>query len=242
LICHFRGAKGGATMLAIWDTCWLRRRVIPLALLALILTGCSKPAVFHASDEGSGDRTVPFHAAGAPPDGPGASQDQQTSQDAENGVPFGNSAATLPAGTLLAVRLDKGLSSSKVDGGFSAILEAPVLVEGRTVVPRGTSVRGRVESARASEVKKDTGYLRLTLDSILITGKEVPVQTSSLFARGIAGEAPEASANSSGATEISPRIIQLTKGRRLTFRLTAAVSLRGNGPALKAENPPPSYE
>jgi len=172
------------------------------------------------------------------------SQDQHTGQDAENGMPFDNSAATLPAGTLLAVRLDKELSSSRADGGFSASIEAPVIVEGRTVVPRGTSVRGRVESARASEVRKDTGYLRLTLDSIVITGKAVPVQTSSLFARGIAEDASETPASSSTplSDQIHPRIIQLTKGRRLTFRLTAAASLRGNGPALKAENPPPSYE
>lgn len=227
----------------------LRRRVIPLALLTLALTGCSKPAVFHADDGRAGDPKVPFHQDGSAPDTPGDSHDRNPgrNQDADAGLPFDNSAAaSLPAGTLLTVRLENPLSSSKADvnAGFSAIIEVPIVVEGKTVVARGARVRGRVESARASEVQRDTGYLRLTLDSIDISGREVPLQTSSLFARGNAGVDPETSASSNHDPFVppSPRVVQLTKGRRLTFRLTSAVALHGASPSLNAGNPLPTTE
>ena len=69
-----------------------------------------------------------------------------------------------------------------------------------------------VESARASKVKRNRGYVRLTLDSIDLAGKDLPIQTSSLFARGI-------------APETDPSAVTLEKGRRLTFRLAESVSI-----------------
>ncbi|HET6180223.1 MAG TPA: hypothetical protein VFE61_25100 [Candidatus Sulfotelmatobacter sp.] len=77
---------------------------------------------------------------------------------------------------------------------------------------RGANVAGRVEAARVSKVKGNRAYLRLTLNSIDVAGKDLPVQTSSLFARGTAPDG-----------DVSARVITLEKGRRLTFRLAEPV-------------------
>jgi hypothetical protein len=68
------------------------------------------------------------------------------------------------------------------------------------------------------------------LDSITIKGKQWPIQTASLFARGAPGEARNLSlANGLGEAPyaIGPSTVRLKRGRRLTFRLTQAVSLGG---------------
>jgi hypothetical protein len=101
-------------------------------------------------------------------------------------------------------------------GTFEAFVDEPVMVEGNALVPRGASVAGRVESARASRVKHNHGYVRLTLDSIDVAGKDLPVQTSSLFARG---NAPNGDASLS--------VLTLEQGRRLTFRLAQPVYVTG---------------
>jgi hypothetical protein len=109
-----------------------------------------------------------------------------------------------------------------------------------------------VESARVSDVRRDAGYVRLTLESIQIDGKDVPLQTSSLFARGTAGDASAVhpSAGTADTSRIGqshpaqPRadqatIIRLKKGRRLTFRLTEALDL-GGGDDPGSSKPPVS--
>jgi hypothetical protein len=92
----------------------------------------------------------------------------------------------IPAGTELTIRLQSALSSanSHVGDSFPAVVDEPVIVAGRTVVPRGATVAGSVMEAKASGNLHDPGYLRVTLASIILSGKAVPVRTSSIFAKG----------------------------------------------------------
>jgi len=126
---------------------------------------------------------------------------------------------SLPAGTLLTVRLDHSLSSSNSDSAtsFTAEVDEPVLLNGKTVVPRGTRVQGHLEAARVSDVNHRTGYLRLSLDSINMEHQDFPIQTSSLFARA------RSTVSSSGSQhpESGSSVVRLKTGRRLTFRLTS---------------------
>jgi hypothetical protein len=96
------------------------------------------------------------------------------------------SSVTIPAGTVLAVRLQSTVSSATANPGetFEAVLDQPLVVNGQTVADKGAGVTGRVVEAKSSGRIHDSGYLRLTLASIEINGKNVPVQTSSLFAKG----------------------------------------------------------
>jgi hypothetical protein len=163
-----------------------------------------------------------------------ASQKPGKDVDANHAPPFTSPpmSPSLPAGTLLTVRLQNSLSSLTIRAGeiFSAVVDEPVVIDGNILVGRGTSVSGRVESAQTSPPTRNSASLRLILDSITIKGKPWPLQTASLFARGAPGEThhlPVASGLGEAPYSVGPTTVRLKKGRRLTFRLTQAVSLGG---------------
>ena len=52
------------------------------------------------------------------------------------------------------------------------------------IIPKGANATGRIVAAKSSGRLHDPGYLRLALDSVTVNGKDVPVQTSSIFAKG----------------------------------------------------------
>jgi hypothetical protein len=85
----------------------------------------------------------------------------------------------VPAGTALHVRLKEGVSASKSDPGteFSATLSDPVVVNGKTVLPQGANVIGRVVDAKESGRVKGRASLSLVLTSVSHNGKSVPVET-----------------------------------------------------------------
>jgi hypothetical protein len=195
----------------------LSRALIPTILFIFLLSfGCSRPTPNLPSEGASQTSPTPFQTPGksadtdpqgfSPSDGPGT------------GPPFQDS-PVLPAGALLTVRLKGPLI---VDSGskesFEAALDEPVVVEGNTLIPRDAIVSGRVESARASNVRPDLDYVRLALDSVQVDGSEVPIETASLFARQLP------------STEADSATIRLEKGRRLTFRLKGSIFLHPAAP------------
>ena len=93
---------------------------------------------------------------------------------------------TIPGDTPIAIRMQETVSSASARPGeqFDAILDDPILVDERTVVPRGVPVVGRVVEAHHSGHLNHSGYLRITLVSITVQGKPVPVETTSLFLAG----------------------------------------------------------
>lgn len=90
----------------------------------------------------------------------------------------------VPAGTVVYVRLQEPISSATAQTGetFSAVLDEPLVAGGETVAERGALVKGRVIAARESGHLQDSGYLRLTLSSVELDGKEASLQTRSIFA------------------------------------------------------------
>jgi len=86
---------------------------------------------------------------------------------------------TIPAGTSLHVRLNDGVSASKSEPGtaFSATLSDPVVVDGKTLLPQGTRVVGRVVDTKESGRVKGRASLSLALTSVDYNGKSVPVET-----------------------------------------------------------------
>jgi hypothetical protein len=185
------------------------------AMMILVLAaGCSHPAM--QSDPGvrGSNHTVPFHDPGQ---GASTAPSDSTVSD-KSGLPF-QDVESLPVGTLLTVRLNNFVSADHPgpSNTFEAILDEPIKIDGNVVVPRGSTVSGHVESAQVSDVNKNRGYIRLDLQSIDIGGRELPVQTSSLFTHGSAhlllAEGGKTSTN----------VLTLEKGRRLIFRLTEPV-------------------
>lgn len=133
----------------------------------------------------------------------------------------------LPSGTLLTVQLEDSLSTANVHTGdaFTASVAAPLTLDGDTLIGRGTAVTGRVESAQSQADRPGlvpgSGYFRLTLNAITVEGRQLPLQTSSLFARG---QVPNPS-SSGNRSDLRADGVQVQKGRRLTFRLTAPLTV-----------------
>jgi hypothetical protein len=207
-----------------------------LALFCLALglsQGCVrserlKPETASASSSGS-KKQLPFHAdvqQAAASEGPNSA----TSPDPKlpGTLPFPSASRTrvLPSGTLLTVQLEGPLSTAKVHAGdaFAASVAAALVVEGETVIERGAEVAGRVEAARS---RPGSGYVRLTLNEISVGGAPVALQTSSLFARGTAKLGISSRNNPSAQQSDS---VGVPKGRRLTFRLIAPVTLNDSNP------------
>jgi hypothetical protein len=200
------------------------------SLLALVVAaGCSRPnPVSSTAGAQSGQPQAPFNDGEQHP-GKGSSREPsaetQDSADSGTGIPF-RDPHSLPAGTLLTVRLDKSISADAPEGSgtFAAIVDEPIVIDGVTLIPRGAIAAGRVESARTSAMKRDRGYVRLTLATIDIGGQDFRVQTASLFARANARAGSSIEKTSAGS------VIRLDKGRRLTFRLTGPVDVASGQP------------
>jgi hypothetical protein len=184
-----------------------------LAVALLVAAGCSR-SVDVPTEEGSAPTgQTPFHDDTAQPSS-AALADYYPSSDSRTSasLPFHDS-QSLPAGTLLMVRLKDPISAGKsgVHEPFEGSLDEAVVIDGNILISRGAVVTGRVESARTSNLKPNRGYLRLALESVNVAGVDVPVQTASLFVR----QSPQDDASGS--------LIRLEKGRQLTFRLREPV-------------------
>jgi hypothetical protein len=144
----------------------------------------------------------------------------------------------VPAGTPLIVRLKSSISSrtSQPGDSFQAVLDEPVVLEGTRVVPAGTFLRGEVVALNRSASLHSPAYMRLQLVSIALDGKTVPLESSSIFAKaGLPPARPDTSLRMGQGTMPSTATDQVfTRGqkvvrfgidRRLTFRLTAPMSL-----------------
>ncbi|MGB8132414.1 MAG: hypothetical protein WCG81_21685 [Candidatus Angelobacter sp.] len=110
-----------------------------------------------------------------------------TSATPQQQLPFvEGKALVVPANTAIYVRLQQSISSATAQSGqnFSAELDEPLVVEGRTLAPKGAPVTGKVVAARDSGHLHNAGYLRITLSSITLNGKTVPLQTNSVFVSG----------------------------------------------------------
>jgi len=202
----------------------LQGLTIGLILLVLLwIVGCARPAELPRGDSTAqtDQHAAPFYETGTSSE-ESHQPAQVTRPKSEPGLPF-RDPQNLPAGTLLTVRLRNSITAEYpgAHGTFEAILDEPVVIEGNKLVPRGTTMRGRVESAHASNLKRNDGYVRLVLDSMHVAGLNLPVRTSSLFVRGNAGEAEIPKID--GPDQEFPTVIRLEKGRRLTFRLTETV-------------------
>lgn len=86
---------------------------------------------------------------------------------------------TVPAGTRLHIALIDSVGSAKSSPGdeFTASLVEPIVVDGKTVVTKGTRVRGRVADANESGRVKGRASLSLVLTSITPGGKNIALET-----------------------------------------------------------------
>lgn len=86
------------------------------------------------------------------------------------------------AGTDLIVTVDQALSSKTSQPGqsFLATVAQPVTVQGKTAIPKGSSVIGTVITAKQKGKIKGEGELAIALKSVTIHGQNYSIRTSTL--------------------------------------------------------------
>jgi hypothetical protein len=196
----------------------VHRISVVLVVLSLVW-GCGCPPAENASNSDS--QKLPFDRQ---PRSSGVSPSQTL-------IP---SSSKLPEGTGLPVRLQSALSSASSHAGdsFSAALDEPVVIDGQTLLARGTPATGRVLETKpaASSLggSLETGYLRIVLVSLSVGGRTVMIETSSIFAKGGSREERNAvPGNVSGAAQKDMhKDIVFGVDRRLNFRLAQDVELQ----------------
>jgi len=158
------------------------RRILPLAALALFsvfsCAGCkssTQPAASQNAQQTS-------NAAQPSPAGQQASTTAQQAAAPAPQAPPPPAVVDLPAGTDIRVRLDQDLGSkiSQAGDSFTATVEAPVLVNGQTVIPKGTSADGAVIDAKPLGRFKGGAVLAIRLERVHTKWGSYPVATSTI--------------------------------------------------------------
>ena len=166
----------------------LYKSTIPVFLILFSL-GCGKssnqetPATQPAASSDSSS------AASQPASGQaGTSATSQKRSAAQTANPS-SAALTVPAGTVMTVRLGETLSSksSQEGQGFSATVAQPVQVNGNVVIPSGSTAHGTVVAAHPLGRFKGGALLQVRLNSVNVNGNDMNIQTAAV-ARSMTGK------------------------------------------------------
>lgn len=89
---------------------------------------------------------------------------------------------TVPAGTRLRVALIDSVSTTKSRPGdlFMASLSEPVIVDGKMILEKGTTVRGRVVDVKQSGRVKGRASIQLTLTDVVRDSASITISTKSV--------------------------------------------------------------
>ncbi len=135
---------------------------------------------------------------------------------------------TVPKGTAISATVGQTLASNKnhVGDTFAAKLSTPVQVEGKTVIPKGAKVVGRVVKVKNKEMK-------VTLASVELHGKSYELETNSV-AQSVKNQAKNNSKDSApakGKTDAKDKkdVTTLPAQSQLSFKLAKSVTIPVKG-------------
>jgi hypothetical protein len=103
----------------------------------------------------------------------------------------------IPANTELDVRLSNILDSgtAQVEDRFEATTAADLVIDGRTIVPAGSIMRGVVSSVQSAGRLKRKAEMTVTFDQLTINGRSYPIRgtvTQAIEGEGVKGDLPRA--------------------------------------------------
>lgn len=130
-------------------------------------------------------RTRPVYRSG--PNGNPMSANRANNTAARNN-PSLPTTVTVPSGTNLTIRTIDAIDSEKSNQGdtFAGTLDAPIEIDGRTVVPRDADVRGRVVEVKSAGHFKGASLLVLDLTSLSYNGHSYRITTDKWQKQGAA--------------------------------------------------------
>jgi hypothetical protein len=128
---------------------------------------------------------------------------------------------TVPKGTAISAVVGETLASNKNHAGdtFAATLSSPIKVDGKTVIPKGAHVTGRVVTA-----KKGTAELTVALASVDVNGKSYKLVTDPINRSG-KSQAKSSTGGSDTAKAKEKKDITLPAESRLKFKLAKPVKI-----------------
>ena len=139
-------------------------------LSALLLAGCSHGAASSAAADTGQD-----------------SQDPNVPKKGIFGGLFESSKdVTIPEGVQLEVVVDEALSSRRNHAGdsFEASLAQPVMKDGKTIIPAGAHLTGRVVDAKEAGRLHVPARLSVALSSVEVSGKSYDIDTNTIGETG----------------------------------------------------------
>jgi hypothetical protein len=128
-------------------------------------------------------------------------------------------AATIPAGTTLAVQTVGSISSSDPVGKtFEAKIDQDVNVKGNVLLKAGTKALGRIKSSSRAGMGGRSEPLTLELTSISVNGSNVAVKTNSAEP----GRRPATARQARHGVTVGT--LRVSPGTKMQFQLTQAVT------------------
>jgi hypothetical protein len=127
---------------------------------------------------------------------PGGSSSSSASGSASAGATRttnGRTTVEVPAGTELDVRLQNTLNSgtAQVEDRFEATTLVDLNIDGRTVIPAGSLMRGVVTAVEAGTRTNRTSRMTVSFDQVTVAGRDYPLRgtvTQAIEGEGIRGE------------------------------------------------------
>lgn len=195
------------------------RLLLALAAAGLsALAGCSSHPETTTTNQPA--KATPVKKAAAPRRKPKADPPKVVAVSAKATEPTGH-VITVPKGTPITAIVDQTLASDKNHKGdaFVASLSSPVKVDGKTVLPKGAHITGKVVTVKKHELK-------VALASVVIHGKSYDLQTNSLRP---SDKAKTASAKSREQATQKIDNSKLAVNSQLTFKLSKSVTVPVKG-------------
>ncbi len=120
-------------------------------------------------------------ASAANRQGPPVERDLSSQPPTQSVAPQDNGqSTTFPAGSTISIRMEEQVDTdrNRVGDTFRASLDEPLTINGRTVVPRGADVKGRIAYAKESGRVSGQSQLILELTELTANGRTYPLLTS----------------------------------------------------------------
>jgi hypothetical protein len=128
---------------------------------------------------------------------------------------------TVPKGTEISATVGQTLATdkNKVGDTFAASLTSPIQVEGKTVIPKGAQVTGRIVKIKKHELK-------VTLASVVVHGKSYDLETNS-----VAGSKNKAKSDAKDTEQAKANkdVTVLAAHSKVTFKLAKPVTIPVKG-------------
>jgi hypothetical protein len=200
------------------------------AAIALTVVGCSQKAGDEASNTAKEAGPVKPAVAAKPAAAPKPAAAKPTVAAKPVAAPKAAAVArapepttmvTVPKGTAISATVGQTLATDKNKAGdtFSASLSTPIDVEGKTVIPKGAHVTGRIVTVKKHELK-------VALASVVIHGKSYALDTNS-----IAGPKSQAKKDDKDTdkAKADKNVTLLAAKSKLTFKLAKPVTIPVKG-------------